>query len=132
MNNRSGMTLVEVLLAATLLGLGLVSLLGGLTSCLAIMRASREFQQAQWVLSLGELTYPLPENPEDVTDLMVDPDPTLADGFIFERVVDEKELLDDTPDDGLFVVRTRIRWGAGGEGQSEELVRYVWHKELKR
>ena len=132
MNSRAGMTLVEVLLAATLLGLGLVALLGGLTSCLAIMRASREYQQAQWALSLGELAYPLSAQAEKVEDLEVAPDYDLASGFVFERWVDERELLDDAPDDGLLVVRTRIAWGGGGEGRQEELVRYLWNKELRR
>lgn len=126
-DNRAGMTLIEVLLAATLLGLGLVTLLSGLSSCLAVMRASREYQTAQWALSLGELTYPV-TGVEEVTDLEVEPDSNLVEGFTFSRVVDEKEVEDDLTDDGLYVVRTRIFWGAGGEGQAEELVGYIWHK----
>ena len=121
------MTLVEVLLAAALLGLGLVTLLGGLSSCLAVMRASREFQSAQWALSLGELTYPVTEVKE-VEDLNVDADSSLVEGFTFSRTVDPKEVVDEQTDDGLYVVRTRIAWGAGGEGQAEELVSYIWHK----
>ena len=121
------MTLVEVLLAAALLGLGLVTLLGGLSSCLAVLRASREFQSAQWALSLGELTYPVTEVKE-VEDLNVDADSSLVEGFTFSRTVDPKEVVDEQTDDGLYVVRTRIAWGAGGEGQAEELVSYVWHK----
>lgn len=126
-DNRAGMTLIEVLLAATLLGLGLVTLLSGLSSCLAVMRASREYQTAQWALSLGELTYPV-TGVEEVTDLEVEPDSNLVEGFTFSRVVDEKEVEDELTDDGLYVVRTRIFWGAGGEGQAEELVGYIWHK----
>lgn len=123
------MTLIEVLLAAALLGLGLVTLLGGLSSCLAVMRAAGEFQSAQWALSLGELTYPVTAV-EEVEDLVVDEDIELDEGFSvsFSRTVDPKEVEDELTDDGLYVVRTRIAWGAGGEGQAEELVSYVWHK----
>ncbi|NLN00765.1 MAG: prepilin-type N-terminal cleavage/methylation domain-containing protein [Lentisphaerae bacterium] len=126
-NGRAGMTLIEVLLAAALLGLGLVTLLGGLSSCLAVMRAAGEFQQAQWALSLGELAYPVTQV-EEVEDLNVDGDSELVEGFTFSRAVDPKEVEDELTDDGLYIVRTRIAWGAGGEGQSEELVSYVWHK----
>ena len=125
--NRAGMTLIEVLLAAALLGLGLTTLLGGLSSCLAVLRASREYQSAQWALSLGELTHPVTEVAE-VEELVVDGDSSLVDGFTFSRTVDPKEVEDEQTDDGLYVVRTRIAWGAGGEGESEELVSYVWHK----
>lgn len=121
------MTLVEVLLAAALLGLGLTTLLGGISSCLAVLRASREYQSAQWALSLGELTHPVTEVAE-VEELVVDGDSSLVDGFTFSRTVDPKEVEDEQTDDGLYVVRTRIAWGAGGEGESEELVSYVWHK----
>ena len=126
-NRRAGMTLIEVLLAAALLGLGLVTLLGGLSSCLAVMRAAGEFQSAQWALSLGELTYPVTAV-EEVDELVVDEDSELVEGFTFSRTVDPKEVVDELTDDGLYVVRTRIAWGAGGEGQAEELVSYVWHK----
>ena len=121
------MTLIEVLLAAALVGLGLVTLLGGLSSCLAVMRAAGEFQSAQWALSLGELTYPVTAV-EEVDELVVDEDSELVEGFTFSRTVDPKEVVDELTDDGLYVVRTRIAWGSGGEGQAEELVSYVWHK----
>ncbi len=130
-NGRSGMTLVEVLLASALLGLGLVTLLGGLTSCLAIMRASREYQQAQWALSLGELVHPVTAVKE-LDELEVAPDDSLVEGFTFERTVDEKDILDESEDDGLYTVRTRIFWGAGGEGESEELVGYIWMKDVAK
>lgn len=128
---RSGMTLVEVLLASALLGLGLVTLLGGLTSCLAIMRASREYQQAQWALSLGELVHPLTVA-KDLEELEVPPDDSLVEGFTFERTLDDKEVVDEAEDDGLYTVRTRIFWGTGGEGQSDELVSYVWMKDVAK
>lgn len=124
---RSGMTLVEVLLAATILGLGVATLAGGLANCLAIMRAAREYQEAQWVLGLGELAH-IMTTVEKIEELEVPPDTSLADGFTFERTVDEKDVFDEALDDGLYVVRTRVVWGAGGPAQSEELVRYVWKK----
>jgi len=124
---RSGMTLIEVLLAAALLGLGLVALLSGLSSCLAVMRASREYQSAQWAMSLAELAHPMTEIKE-IEDLVVEDDSSLVENFTFSRLVDEKVVVDELKDDGLYVVRTRISWGSGGDGQAEELVSYVWLK----
>ena len=126
-SGREGMTLVEVLLAAALLGLGLVALLSGLSSCLAVMRASREYQEAQWAMSLGMLAHPTGEFAE-IEDLNVDSDSTLVDGFVFSREVEEREVDDPLTDDGLYIVRTRVSWGAGGEGELEELVSYIWEK----
>ena len=85
----------------------------------------------QWVLGLGELTYPEPlGTSKDVkTDYTVDPDSDLFEGFSFERVVDEKSEA-ELEKDKLFVVRTRIHWGEGADDDRpcEELVRYVWQR----
>ncbi len=127
---RAGMTLIEVLLAAAILALGLTSLLIGISSCLAVMRASREFESAQWVLGAGELKYPI-RPVEDLAELNVDGDTDLAEGYRFEREVQEKELLASDEDDGLYELRTRVLWGGGGPGQSEEVVRLVWKRPSK-
>lgn len=127
---RAGMTLVEVLLAAAILALGLTSLLIGISSCLAVMRASREFESAQWVLGAGELKYPI-RPVEDLEELNVDGDTDLAEGYRFEREVQEKELLASEEDDGLYELRTRVSWGEGGPGESEEVVRLVWKRPTK-
>ena len=126
-----GFTLVEVLLAALILGIGMTVLLSSLSTCLRTMRLARDYDQVQWVLGLGELTYPEPINTStDVKrDYTVDPDDELCEGFTFERVVDEK-TEEELQKDKLFVVRTRILWGEDGENgrASEELVRYVWQR----
>lgn len=124
----SGFTLIEVLLAAALLGIGMVVLMFGLSQCLSAIRVSARLQEVQWVLGLGELAYPVQDrwgtamtDPE--LDLAVPADGSLAEGYQFERLVDP-----DEDEDGLYVVRTRVHWGAG-EGAFEEVVRYVWFPE---
>lgn len=126
-HSKSGMTLVEVLIATVILAVGLTSLMTGISSCLAVMRASREFATAQWVLGMGELKYPI-RGVEEIEDLNVEGDTSIADGFTFSREVEEKELADDEEDDGLYTVRTLVTWGSGKEGQREEVVRLVWLK----
>jgi len=131
-SGRRGFTLIEVLLASLILGIGLTVLLSSLSICLRTMKLARDYDRVQWVLGLGELTYPEPlEISKDVkTDYTVEPDDQLFEGFTFERVVDEK-TPEEEQKDKLFVVRTRVLWGEDeGDGRPcEELVRYVWERD---
>ena len=121
---RSGFTLIEILFATMILSLGLITLMAGVSNCAAMMTLSQEYQQAQYVFSLGELKYPIEDSDDVEEELPVDPDTELVEGYIFERTVDEKEEELGVVDDKLYTVRTRVSWGDGDE-QFEELVRYV-------
>lgn len=131
-SGRSGFTLVEVLLTALLMGIGLTVLLTGLSTCLRVMRLAREYDRVDWTLSVGECAYWRPEldGTKDVTkDWSVDADSSLTEGFTFERTVDKK-TPEEEEKDKLYVVRTRVTWGEGAsdEKQTEELVQYVWQR----
>lgn len=127
-NRKAAFTLVEVLVAAMILGVGLVSLLTGLTACLRTIKVAGDFQGVQWVFGLAQLAYPVTDV-EELEDLVVEPDDQLAEGYVFQRSIDEK-LIDDVEadDDGLYVMRSRVSWGNGGDGEYEELVQYIWKK----
>jgi len=144
---RDGFTLIEILLATMILATGLFSLMVGLGNCAQMMALSKEYQDAQFVFSLGERCYPIPPNdeitdPEEDERLNIDPvgaEEMIDDlqmevsremretykDFTFERTVEEKELETNEEDDGLYVLRTRITWGSGKEGYYEELVRLI-------
>lgn len=139
--NRSGFTLIEILMATMILALGLMTLMVSLTNCATMMTLSKEYQDAQYVFSLGELKYPVVESTDVEKELPVDPvrgsellesadrkTSEMLEDYTFERTVDEKELETNQEDDGLYVVRTRVSWGPGPD-QFEELVRYV--RQLK-
>ena len=115
-SGRTGFTLVEVLITAVILAVGLTVLLTSLSTCLGVMKLARLYDQVEWTLGLGELTYPEPfEASKDVEkDYTVDPDSSLAEGFTFERSVDKK-TPEEEEKDKLFVVRTRVTWGEGGD-----------------
>lgn len=121
---RQGFTLIEILFATMILSFGLITLMSSMGNCAVMMTLSKEYQQAQYVFSLGELKYPVQESDDVEEDLVVDPDTELVEGYTFERTVDEKELDVNEVDDKLYVVRTRVTWGQGDD-QFEELVRYV-------
>ena len=147
----NGFTLIEILLATVILASGLLVLMMGLGNCAKMMMLAKEFQDAQFVFSLGERCYPIPPNdeisdPEKDERLNVDPvsaDDMINDleidlpremretyrGYTFERAVDEKELATGEVDDGLYVLRTRITWGRSRDGNTEELVRLIRKKK---
>ena len=136
------MTLVEVLIAITILGVGLTAIMVSLSQCMVQMRVAKEYLDAQWVLGLGELKNPIRETDDvkekvPVAEASMDdllPDEMKAWRYMYERVVDEKEEDDpDIEDDGLYVVRSRVSWGGaryrGEKGSSEEVVRLVLEKK---
>ena len=120
--SRSGFTLIEVLLAVVILGVGFAVLLTGVSRCLAVMKTARKYQDAQWVLDLATLEYPMIAG-EDPEEMEVDP-VEYPDGYTFEREVGE-----DEDEDGLYVVHSRVTWSERGRHGKEEAVRYVLYME---
>ena len=135
--DRSGFTLLEVMIATIILSLGLVVLLTSFANCQKVMQASQDHETAQYVLALGETVYPIP-SPDLVTD---DPleneklniEETEADDLLreldistfnfpkdrqeelstytFERKVDEVDDEELKRAGYLYTIRTKIRWG---------------------
>jgi prepilin-type N-terminal cleavage/methylation domain-containing protein len=119
---RRGLTLVEVVLAVAILGIGMAVLLTAASRCLAVMRVARNYQEAQWVLGQALADYPLdPTN--DVEELVID-EVEIVEGFRFSRDVDE-----DEDEDGLYVVRSRVTWADRGRQNTEEVLQLVYQPE---
>ena len=124
MKRKDGFTFIEVLIATMILSMGLLGVMVSLGMCAKTVVLAKEYQQAQYAFSLGELKYPIEETDDVEGDLPVSPDSSLVEGFEFERTVDEKKLETNEVDDELYVVRTIVSWGKA-DNQREELVRYV-------
>ena len=62
---RAGFTLLEVLLAAILLGFGLTGILLSMSQSQKMMLSQTELETAQEVMDLGEMAYPLEEVVEE-------------------------------------------------------------------
>ena len=122
---RNGFTLIEILFATMILATGLFSLMVGLGNCAQMMVLSKEYQDAQFVFSVGERCYPIPPN-DEITDPEED-ERLNIDAVRAEEMIDDlqMELETNEEDDGLYVLRTRITWGSGKEGYYEELVRLI-------
>lgn len=143
--SRSGMTLVEVLLAAMILGLGMMAIFTCLTRCLRLIQASRDVQKMQLFFDLGNLAFPMADiqSEDDIeklnANLPADIDAILArlhedhdrgkglERYVFNRTFDEKEKPEDDNDfnDHLFTVRTTVSWGEGDDAR-EEIVELLW------
>jgi len=148
---KAGFSLIEILMATIILSSGILALMMGLGNCARMMMLAKEYQDAQFIFSLGERCYPIPPNdeisdPEKDERLNIDPvsaDKMIDDleidlprearetyrSYMFERLVDEKDLATGENDDGLYVLRTKITWGDGKDGNAEELVRLIRKKK---
>lgn len=117
------MTLIEVLLATTIMAISLTALLGASSRCIAVMRAARYYQSAQWALSLGELEHPtLPVKEVEEWEVRG----KRYGDLTYER---EVEPRDEAEEDGLFVLQSRVTWSDRGRELSEEVVRYVFIRD---
>ena len=129
--SRSGMTLVEVLLAAMLLGLGMMTIFTSLSRCLRLIEASRDIQKMQLAFDRGNLAHPMADiqSEDDMEKLLVEDD-DLGEGlenYVYTRNFDLKEKPENDNDfnDHLFTVRTTVSWGEG-EDAREEIVELIW------
>ena len=148
---RSGFTLLEVLLASIILGLGLTAILVSMSNSQKMMLASTELQTAQEVMDMGEMAYPLSDvkDPDEDLDVRETRASELWDmiskvrltsaqedkyhGYTWERVALNRN---DSDDDikrlgNLYTVRITVTWGDRGKGsgkkQQESYVTF-WRK----
>ena len=136
---RAGFTLLEVLLAALLLGFGLTGILLSMSQSQKMMLSQTELETAQEVMDLGEMAYPLEEVVEegdlDVREtratelwgLVSDERLTREQQDKFRGFTWERENLDRNPSDddlrrlnNLYRVRVTVTWGARGQGRGKK------------
>ena len=146
---RRGFTLLEVLLAAIILGSGLAAILVSMSQAQRMMLSSARLETAQEVMDLGEMAYPLSDVKDPDDDLDV---PEIKAEELWEKITDvrmtgaqqdkvhgytwEREALNrkDPEEDikrlgNLYTVRVTVRWGDRfrGKGESESYVTF-WRK----
>ena len=147
---KAGFTLLEVLLAAIILGFGLTGLLMSMSQSQKMMLSQTEIETAQEVMDLGEMAYPLEEVTDEsdldvretrateLWDLVSEERLTGEQRDKFHGFTWERENLDKNPsaDDlkrmnNLYRVRITVTWGARGQGRGKkEQESYVtlWRK----
>ena len=146
---RRGFSLLEVLLAALILGVAMAAILTSLATAQKIMLGSVYLETAQEVMDLGEMAYPLddvrePDRDLDVADtkatelweMISDERLTRAQEEKFKGYTWRREWINKNDDDeikrlgGLHVVKGTVKWGDDLRGHHEE-ESYVtfWRKQ---
>jgi len=114
-----GMTLIEVMLAIVILGIGAGTLLVATARCMAVATKSRHYSTAHRLLLRVNTENPLTRSEvDDGTE-----SGTFEDGYSWEREIIENENEDR---EGLYTVRTRITWSARGRNAFEETTSYLY------
>ena len=136
---RKGFTLLEVLLAAVILGAGLAGILVSMSQSQRLMKTVPDLETSQEVMDLGEMAYPL----DAVTDkddidtgekkvselwrMITDERMTDAQEEKFHGFTWERELIDQNPSEedlkhfnNLYRVRITVTWGERGRGRNKK------------
>ena len=129
--HRRGLTLIEVLLAVAILGLGIVMMLTAISRCLRVLQVSTGYHDALWALSAGEAEFPMivtdhddDTEPEDLEVSAED-----FDGFVYERTIEDPYESEEDSEVRLLVVKTRVAWAGRENEKFEEVTRYWLYRE---
>ena len=147
---RRGFTLLEVLLAAIILGAGLAAILVSMSQAQRMMLSQTDYETAQEVMDLGDMAYPLEEVTEEddldvreqrateLWELVTDERLTSAQREKLHGFTWERENLDRNPKDddikrmnNLYRVRITVTWGDRGKGRDkkqQETYVTLWRK----
>jgi prepilin-type N-terminal cleavage/methylation domain-containing protein len=123
----AGLTLIEVMLALVILGVGLTGLVMSTSRCLAVARKARNYENARRLLGQIELTDPLfaddIEAGED-SDTFDHPN----DDYKWVRKIEQiGEEGDD--EEGLWKISMSVLWSERGKQNREEVVYYLYAPE---
>ncbi|TAN38580.1 MAG: prepilin-type N-terminal cleavage/methylation domain-containing protein [Verrucomicrobia bacterium] len=122
----SGMSLIEVLLALAILGIGLAVLIQAVSRCLAVVHKTRNYETARYLLQRLAAEHPLGMGQQiaaGAEDGNFDPP---NEQFSWHREITPIGLEDEP----LFQINTRIAWSNdGGHESAQETMTIVFKPE---
>ena len=136
---RRGFTLLEVLIATIILGVGLTTVIISMSQPQHLILGSTYLETAQEVMDLGDMAYPLADvtDPEDELEVEETRASELWEKISDIRLTDaqdekfhgytwKREWLNKNDDEeierlgGLHIVKVTVRWGDDRRGNHEE------------
>ena len=117
--NNQGFSLIEVILAMLILGIGMASITAMASRCLAIARKARNFETARLLLGKIDL-----ESPIDYENFGAGSESGRFednDGFSWKRTIEQI----GEEDDGIYKMRIEIFWSDRNKEVSEEVETYL-------
>jgi len=120
-NQKSGLSLIEVMIATAILGMGIAGIVAAGAKCLAVARQARNYQIAREAMARVELKNPiqLEEKIENASDSGSLDRP--YENFDWRREVEPV----GPEDDGLYRITTEIVWTDGSTKGRETIVTYL-------
>jgi type II secretory pathway pseudopilin PulG len=123
------LTLVEVLMALAIMGIGIVGLVASASRCLAVARKAKNYENARRLL--GEAEMRLHEHLlEQDDDEALEED---SESWSFEEPFGDYsgmweiiQIGEEEDTEGLYQLRMRISWSDKGKEAFEEVVTYLY------
>ena len=119
--SKTGMTLIEVLIALVILSVGVSSMMMAMSRCLAVVRTARNRDVARSLLRRVDIENPIDRKTIEETTESGDFED--HEGFEWSR---EILMVDEEERPGLFLVTTRIQWSERGRDAFEEIIAYKY------
>jgi len=116
---KRGLTLVEVMLAIVILGIGAGTLMLATARCLAVATKAKHYSNAHRLILRVAAEHPITRGEVDVGT----ESGSFDDGYTWEREITESEEEDR---EGLYTVRTRVSWSAHGKNSFEESTTFLY------
>lgn len=122
---RSGLTLIEVMLAVSIMGIAGIALISAIGQGMAVIRGARLYSHAHTLLARVELEHPLFNDEIDIGVEQGRFDDRELGQFEWRRQI---EAVGEE-EDRLFLVTTRISWTRSGRRGYEEVAFYRYAPE---
>jgi prepilin-type N-terminal cleavage/methylation domain-containing protein len=119
--SRAGFSLIEVMIATAILGIGIAGIVVAGSKCLAVARQARNYEVAREAVARVEIEEPIVleekiENAENSGTLEAP-----YQNFTWQRSVERVGLEEDA----LYEVTTIVQWSEGSDKGREEIVTFV-------
>jgi prepilin-type N-terminal cleavage/methylation domain-containing protein len=117
--SKTGMTLIEVLIALVILSIGVSSMMMAMSRCLSVVRTARNRDVARSLLRRVDVEFPIDRKTIEETTESGDFE-DMEDYFWNREIL----MVDEEERPGLFLVTTRVLWSERGRDAFEEIITY--------